>query len=197
MKRVLVLDNYDSFTFNLVQGLQELGAEVLVRKNDLLPIEEFFDLGASHLVLSPGPGRPAQAGVSLKLLAATIGKLPILGVCLGHQAIGEALGAEIQKAPRLMHGRSSQVYHDQKGLFAGLPNPFAAARYHSLIVSENSLPAELKVSAYTSQGEIMGLRHASLPVEGVQFHPESILTPLGERLLRNFLEYEASDRRVA
>ncbi len=197
MQRVLVLDNYDSFTFNLVQGLQELGAEVLVRKNDLLAVEEFADLGVSHLVISPGPGRPADAGVTLELLAATIGKVPILGVCLGHQAIGEALGAVIQRAPRLMHGRSSQVYHDQKGLFAGLPNPFDAARYHSLIVSEDSLPAELKVSAYTSQGEIMGLRHASLPVEGLQFHPESILTPLGERLLRNFLEYEASDRRVA
>jgi len=197
MKRVLVLDNYDSFTFNLVQGLQVLDAEVLVRKNDLLEIDEFFDLGVSHLVISPGPGRPGQAGVTLKLLEASIGKLPILGVCLGHQAIGEALGAEIQLAPRLMHGRSSQVYHDQKGLFAGLPNPFDAARYHSLIVTESSVPKELKVSAYTSQGEIMGLRHESLPVEGVQFHPESILTPLGERLLRNFLEYEAADRRVA
>lgn len=197
MQRVVVIDNYDSFTFNLVQGLQVLGAEVLVYKNDQLSCEQFADLGATHLVISPGPGRPAKAGVTLELLAAVLSDLPILGVCLGHQAIAEVLGGKIRQAPRLMHGRSSRVYHDHQGLFTGLPNPLDAARYHSLIVIESDLPKELKVSAYTSQGEIMGIAHESLPVAGVQFHPESILTPLGDRLLRNFLELETSERRIA
>ncbi len=193
MKRVVIIDNYDSFTYNLAQGLQVLAAEVRVYKNDQLTCEQFADLGATHLVISPGPGRPANAGITPKLLAAVLDDLPILGVCLGHQAIAEACGGKIEPAVRLMHGRSSQVYHDHRGLFAGLPNPLDGARYHSLIVTEAGLPADLKVSAYTSQGEIMGIHHQRLPVVGVQFHPESILTPLGERLLRNFLEMEPAE----
>ena len=186
--RVLLIDNYDSFTYNLVQALRVLGAEVLVRRNDEIAITEAHALAPSHLVISPGPGRPENAGASMAILEALLPAIPVLGVCLGHQALGALLGGRIVSAGRLMHGKASPVYHDGKTLYEGLPNPFAAGRYHSLAVAEEGLPEELAVSAYTSEGEIMGLRHRSLPVEGVQFHPESLLTPEGSRLLRNFLD---------
>ena len=196
MNRVLIIDNYDSFTYNLVQALAELGAEVTVRRNDAIGVDEALASDPTHIVVSPGPGRPEDAGISVELIAAAGERVPVLGVCLGHQALATAFGARVGRAVTLMHGKSSQVYHDGRGLYEGLPNPLCAGRYHSLAVHEDDLPDELMISAYTSDGEIMGLRHRELRLEGVQFHPESILTPEGHRLLRNFLDLEVR-RRVA
>ena len=186
--RVLLIDNYDSFTYNLVQALRVLGAEVLVSRHDEVDIDGARELRPTHLVISPGPGRPEGAGVSMPMIRALMGGIPVLGVCLGHQALAAALGGEVVQAQTLMHGKASSVYHDGQTLYEGLPNPFRAGRYHSLAVEEERLPEELGVCAYTSDGEIMGIRHRELPVEGVQFHPESVLTPEGDRLLQNFLD---------
>ena len=195
MQRVLVLDNYDSFTFNLVQLLRAQGAEVLVRRNDELDVAAACALAPTHLVLSPGPGRPEGAGITLALIGALAEKLPILGVCLGHQALGQAFGGRIVHALRPIHGEEARVFHDGRGVFRGLSSPLVAARYHSLVVAEEGFPEALEVSAWTSEGEIMGLRHRSLPLEGVQFHPESVLTPRGERLVGNFLALGAGGAR--
>ncbi len=185
--RVLLVDNYDSFTFNLYQYLGEIGAETVVVRHDQLSVDEALGLGAGAIVVSPGPGNPDQAGISLELIARAAGRLPLLGVCLGHQAIGQAFGGRVVRAPTLMHGKVSQIHHDGRTLFAGLPEPFTATRYHSLIVARESVPACLEVSAWTEDGLVMGLRHREHPLEGVQFHPESILTTVGHDLLRNFL----------
>ena len=196
--RVLLIDNYDSFTYNLVQALRVLGAEVLVYRNDALTVEQGLDLEPTHLMISPGPGRPEGAGLSMRMIEAMMLRMPVLGVCLGHQAIAAVLGGKVVQAQRLVHGKASSVYHDARTLYEGLPNPFPAGRYHSLAVAEDGLPGTLAVSAYTSDGEIMGVRHRELPVEGVQFHPESVLTPEGDRVLRNFLDLQpvigATDR---
>jgi anthranilate synthase/aminodeoxychorismate synthase-like glutamine amidotransferase len=188
---VLVLDNYDSFTYNLVQYLGELGAEVFVRRNDQLTVAEVEAMGPEHIVISPGPCTPKEAGISVELVRRLAAKTPILGVCLGHQAIGAAFGGEIVRAPKLMHGKTSEVFHDNQTIFSGLPMPLVATRYHSLVVEEESLPDALEVSAYTSDADgsrvIMGLRHKEFRVEGVQFHPESVLTLGGRKLIRNFL----------
>ncbi len=188
MSHVLMIDNYDSFTYNLVQALLMLGAEVSVRSNDKITLDEARELAPSHIVISPGPGRPEDAGVSLEMVMSFSSEVPLLGVCLGHQAVAVAFGGSVGSALSLMHGKSSPIYHDRKTIYEGLPNPFPAGRYHSLAVYEDRLPDVLAISAYTSDGEIMGVRHRTLPVEGVQFHPESLLTPAGDRLLRNFLE---------
>jgi anthranilate synthase/aminodeoxychorismate synthase-like glutamine amidotransferase len=186
---VLVIDNYDSFTYNLVQYLGELGAELVVRRNDEMTVDQLLALGASRLVISPGPGRPEQAGVTLDAIREFSERGPILGVCLGHQALGLAFGARVVRAPRPVHGKTSTVEHDRRGVFSGLTASFQAGRYHSLVVDEASLPPELEVSARTKDdGIVMGLRHRERPVHGVQFHPESILTQEGRRILRNFLE---------
>ncbi|MGA2167579.1 MAG: aminodeoxychorismate/anthranilate synthase component II [Terracidiphilus sp.] len=190
---VFVLDNYDSFTYNLVQYLGELGAEVEVYRNDELTVEQVEALKPERILLSPGPCTPREAGILVPLIRHMAGKTPILGVCLGHQAIGEAFGGRVVRARQLMHGKTSPVDHDGKGIFAGLPTPLTCTRYHSLIVEEDSLPAELMVTARTAGSNaddsvIMGLRHRSLPIEGVQFHPESVLTEGGHRMIRNFLE---------
>ena len=184
---VLVIDNYDSFTYNLVQYLGELGAELEVRRNDALTVEEVDKLRPDRIVISPGPCTPAQAGISVPLIRRLAGRTPILGVCLGHQAIGEAFGGKVICAPYLMHGKTSQIHHDGKTIFSGIPQDFTATRYHSLIVEKESLPGALEISASTSDGIIMGLRHKKFPVEGVQFHPESVLTDVGKTILRNFL----------
>jgi len=188
---VFVLDNYDSFTYNLVQYLGELGAEVEVRRNDQVTVDEIEQMQPERIVISPGPCTPQEAGISVELVRHFSGKVPILGVCLGHQAIGVAFGADIVRAPRLMHGKTSEVVHDNRTVFRGLGMPLTATRYHSLIVKEDSLPAELEVSAWTSDQSgsrtIMGLRHRQFPVEGVQFHPESVLTSEGKKLVENFL----------
>jgi anthranilate synthase/aminodeoxychorismate synthase-like glutamine amidotransferase len=191
MSRVLIIDNYDSFTYNLVQALRILGAEVTVRTNDHISLDEARDMDPTHLVVSPGPGRPESAGESMKVIAGMLDEVPILGVCLGHQAIAAALGGTVDHAEELRHGKPSPVYHDSATIYSGLPNPFEAGRYHSLAVMEHDLPAELLVTAFTSDGVIMGIRHRELPVEGVQFHPESVLTPHGDLLLRNFLDLGA------
>jgi len=193
-RRVLVIDNYDSFTYNLVQALAVLGAEVDVRRNDEISECEAIELRPTHLVVSPGPGTPQDAGRTMQILRLLMPTTPILGVCLGHQALAAALGAKIESAKQLVHGKSSSVYHDGRTLYEGLPTPLLAGRYHSLAVSEGSLPPDLTVSAYTDDGEIMGVRHRALPVEGVQFHPESVLTPDGDRLLGNFLDFEPPGR---
>lgn len=185
---IFVLDNYDSFTFNLVQYLGELGEECIVKRNDETTPEEILQSGARALVISPGPCTPKEAGVSVEAVRTLAGKIPILGVCLGHQAIGAAFGGRIVRAPVLMHGKTSMIHHDGKTLFSGLPNPFEATRYHSLVVAREGLPEVLAVSAWTEDATVMGLRHRELPIEGVQFHPESILTRVGHDLLRNFLE---------
>ena len=190
---VFVLDNYDSFTYNLVQYLGELGAEVEVHRNDELTVEQVEALHPERIVLSPGPCTPSAAGILVPLIRHMAGKAPILGVCLGHQAIGEAFGGRVVRARQLMHGKTSPVEHDGKGVFAGLQTPLTCTRYHSLIVEEDSLPADLMVTARTPGGNgdgsiIMGLRHRSLPIEGVQFHPESFLTEGGHQMIRNFLE---------
>jgi anthranilate synthase/aminodeoxychorismate synthase-like glutamine amidotransferase len=184
---VFVLDNYDSFTFNLVQYMGELGADVVVRRNDELTPQEVEDLAPDRILLSPGPCTPQEAGISIDLIRHMAGKVPILGVCLGHQAIGAAFGGNVIRAPRLMHGKTSQVDHDGKTIFAGITTPMTCTRYHSLIVEEKGLPADLEISARTADGTIMGLRHRDYPVEGVQFHPESVLTSDGKRLIENFL----------
>jgi anthranilate synthase/aminodeoxychorismate synthase-like glutamine amidotransferase len=184
---VLMIDNYDSFTFNLVQYLSELGAEVRVVRNDELTVESIETMAPSHLVLSPGPCTPNEAGITLQTIERLAGRIPILGVCLGHQAIGQAFGGKVVRAKQVMHGKVSRVRHDEKGLFRKIPNDFVATRYHSLVVERSSLPACLEISAQSEDGEIMGLRHRQLAVEGVQFHPESILTMGGHDLLRSFL----------
>ena len=189
---LLLIDNYDSFTWNLVQYFGELGAEVQVRRNDELTLADIDALQPRQLVISPGPCTPNEAGISLAAIQHCAGRLPILGVCLGHQAIAQVFGAQVVRAPAVMHGKTSPIYHAEAGVFHGLPTPFAATRYHSLLVARDSLPAELEETAWTERdGQrdyLMGLRHRQLPIEGVQFHPESILTEHGHRLLRNFLE---------
>ena len=186
--KILVLDNYDSFTYNLVQYLGELGAEVEVRRNDALPVESALAGGFERIVISPGPGVPARAGITVPLVRQAAGRIPLLGVCLGHQAIGEAFGGKVVRAGAIFHGKTSEIHHDGRGVFRGLPNPFTATRYHSLVIDPSSLPSCLEVSARTADGVIMGVRHREVRVEGVQFHPESILTPQGMALLANFLD---------
>jgi anthranilate synthase/aminodeoxychorismate synthase-like glutamine amidotransferase len=184
---IVLIDNYDSFTYNLYQYLGELGADVHVVRNDAVSVTELEMLAPDGLVISPGPGEPESAGISMEAIRAFAGKVPVLGVCLGHQAIGRAYGGRIMRAPELRHGKTSEIYHTGKGVFAGLPNPFTATRYHSLIVDSATCPPELEVTAWTADGIIMGLRHRTIPVEGVQFHPESMLTKSGKALLANFL----------
>ena len=188
---ILVIDNYDSFTYNLVQRLGELGHASRVVRNDALTIGEIRALKPSHIIISPGPCTPAESGISIEAVRAFAGALPILGVCLGHQAIAAAFGGKVVRSPNPMHGKTSTISHDGAGIFRGLPNPLIAARYHSLIVEEASLPHCLHVTARSETGELMGLRHETLPVEGLQFHPESFLTPQGAAILRNFLDYRA------
>ncbi|HET9406430.1 MAG TPA: aminodeoxychorismate/anthranilate synthase component II [Candidatus Sulfotelmatobacter sp.] len=189
---VFVLDNYDSFTYNLVQYLGELGAEVEVRRNDELTVEEVAQLRPERIVISPGPCTPHEAGISISIVEHFTGEVPVLGVCLGHQAIGEAFGGRVVRNAHIMHGKTSAVVHDNKTIFQGLPVPMTATRYHSLIVEEKNLPSELEVSAWTTEKDgtrtIMGLRHRQYPVEGVQFHPESVLTDAGKKLIANFLK---------
>jgi len=192
--RLLLIDNYDSFTYNLVQAFLVLGADVLVHRNDAITVEEAKHLAPTHLCISPGPGTPRDAGVSMDMIRAFADSIPVLGVCLGHQSIVEVFGGEVVRAGRLMHGKVSPVRHDGRGVFAGMPDPFDAGRYHSLIARPESLPAVLEVSARTAEGEIMGVRHAQLNVEGVQFHPESVLTPDGPQLLGNFLRMQGGVR---
>ncbi len=194
MSRVLLVDNYDSFTYNVVQALRVLGAEVVVRTNDALTVEAARAIGPTHLVISPGPGRPEDAGISPAMIEEFHETLPVLGICLGHQVIATVFGGVVNRAPELKHGKASPVYHDSRSIYGGLPNPFEAGRYHSLAVPEGELPNELEVSAFTSEGVVMGLRHRLLPIEGVQFHPESLLTPAGDLLLRNFLDIGGDDR---
>jgi anthranilate synthase/aminodeoxychorismate synthase-like glutamine amidotransferase len=185
--RLLMIDNYDSFTYNLVQYLAELGADVEVRRNDAVGLDDVAALAPDGIVISPGPCTPREAGVSVPMIQRFAGQIPILGVCLGHQAIGAAFGGDVVRAPRIMHGKTSPIRHDGTGVFAGLPDPFDATRYHSLVIDQGTLPPTLLRNAWTDEGEIMGVRHRSAFVEGVQFHPESILTLEGKRLLRNFL----------
>jgi anthranilate synthase component II len=196
--RVLVIDNYDSFTYNLVQYLGELGAEVDVRRNNRVTVEQAAAASPDRILLSPGPGRPEEAGITLDLIRRLGAQVPILGVCLGHQAIGLAFGGRVVRAPRPMHGKTSSIVHDAAGIFAGVSGPFAAARYHSLIVEEHGLPADLVVCARSEDdGLVMGLRHREWPLHGVQFHPESVLTGPGHQLLRNFLSPEIRSRRFS
>ena len=185
---ILVIDNYDSFTYNLVQYLGELGGDVLVRRNDEITLDQIESSLPSRILISPGPGRPAEAGISAELIRRFSGRVPILGVCLGHQAIGEVFGGRVVRASTVVHGKASEIKHDGTSIFKGLHSPFKAGRYHSLVVERESLPACLEISAETSDGVIMGLRHREKRIEGVQFHPESILTPAGKRLLQNVLE---------
>lgn len=185
---ILVIDNYDSFTYNLVQYLGELAAEIVVRRNDAVTIQEIEQMAPHHLLISPGPCTPNEAGISLQVIDHFKGQFPIMGVCLGHQAIGQVFGGDVVRADRLMHGKTSPILHDGKTLFKGLASPFTATRYHSLIVKRETLPDVLEISAETAEGEIMGLRHKHYPIEGVQFHPESIITDYGKQLLANFLE---------
>jgi para-aminobenzoate synthetase component 2 len=187
MNMILVIDNYDSFTYNLVQYLGELGEQVEVRRNDEIDIAGIEALKPDHILISPGPCTPNEAGISLSLIDHFKGKIPIFGVCLGHQSIGQVFGGDVVRAERLMHGKTSPIIHDGKTVFKGLPSPFTATRYHSLIVKRETLPDCLEISAETAEGEIMGLRHKEYPIEGVQFHPESIITDHGLQILRNFL----------
>lgn len=193
MMRVLMIDNYDSFTYNIVQYLQELGAEVLVHRNDAISLQEIEALAPDRLMISPGPCTPNEAGISMEAIAHFAGKLPILGVCLGHQSIGQVFGGKVVRARQVMHGKTSPIYHRGVGVFRGLPSPYTATRYHSLVVEKDSLPECLEMTAWTqhadgSVDEIMGMRHRTLDIEGVQYHPESILTEHGHALLKNFLE---------
>ena len=185
---LLIIDNYDSFTYNLVQYFGELGADLQIHRNDALTLDEIKDLRPSHLCISPGPGTPDDAGVSCDIIQELSGQIPILGVCLGHQSIGQVFGGRVIRAPRLMHGKTSLVYNNGEGLFSGLDNPVEATRYHSLIVEKESLPSCLEITAWTDQDEIMGLKHKDHPTHGVQFHPESILTKQGKDLVSNFLK---------
>jgi len=194
--RLLLVDNYDSFTYNLVQAFLVLGADVLVHRNDAITIEQARALQPTHLCISPGPGTPRDAGVSMAMIRAFAGQIPVLGVCLGHQSIVEVFGGDVVRAGRLMHGKVSPVEHDGQGVFAGAPQPMDVGRYHSLIAKPETLPAELTVTARTPEGEIMGVRHRDLNVEGVQFHPESVLTPAGPLLMGNFLQFSGG-RRLA
>lgn len=191
---LLMIDNYDSFTYNLVQYLGELGAELLVKRNDELSVAQIRELSPEAIVISPGPCTPNEAGISLEVIDRLKGEFPILGVCLGHQAIGQAFGGKVIRATNVMHGKTSEIRHDGKTLFAGLPNPFIATRYHSLLVERDSLPELLEISAWTDAGEIMGLRHRKYLIEGVQFHPESILTKPGKEILSNFLKRVKNSR---
>ncbi len=187
---LLLIDNYDSFTYNLFQYLSELGEEVVVARNDKTTIEEIDKLSPQRIVVSPGPSTPQQAGISNEIIRYFGSRLPVLGVCLGHQCIGYSYGAQVGPAKKIMHGKSSLIYHNQQGVLAGLPNPFSAIRYHSLVVKRDGLPDCLEVTAWTEDGEIMGLRHRQHPVEGVQFHPESFMTEVGKDILRNFLKLD-------
>jgi anthranilate synthase/aminodeoxychorismate synthase-like glutamine amidotransferase len=184
---ILLLDNYDSFTYNLAQYLGQMGQELLIRRNDQITLDEIEERKPERIVISPGPCTPKEAGISVPLIERFAGKIPILGVCLGHQSIGAAFGGRVIRAPKVMHGKTSQIHHDSETIFYGLPQDFQATRYHSLIVERKSLPRELEISAETADGTIMGLRHRKMKVEGVQFHPESVLTEAGFRLLENFL----------
>jgi len=187
-----MIDNYDSFTYNLVQYLGELGEDIRVFRNDKITIHEIERLNPQRIVISPGPCTPKEAGISIELIKHFSGKFPILGVCLGHQSIGAAFGGDIIRAPRLMHGKTSMIYHDGRTIFEGLPNPFEATRYHSLVIRKETMPDCLEITAWTDMDEIMGVRHKGLIIEGVQFHPESILTKVGKDLLRNFLKLEGN-----
>ena len=184
---IVVIDNYDSFTYNLVQYLGELGAEVVVERNDAVSVDDIREMAPTGVLISPGPGRPEEAGISLDVIAKLGAETPIFGVCLGHQSIGQHFGASVVRAERLMHGRTSEILHEGRGVFQSLPSPLTATRYHSLIVDRDTIPDELEVTAWTDQGEVMGLRHTTLPIEGVQFHPESFLTEHGHELMRNWL----------
>ncbi|BCL84109.1 glutamine amidotransferase [Ktedonobacteria bacterium brp13] len=189
---LLLLDNYDSFTYNLYQYLAELGAEIEVHRNDQITFDDIKQLRPEHIVISPGPCTPNEAGLSCAIIEAFGPSIPILGVCLGHQAIGQVYGGRVVRAPEPMHGKTSLMYHDEQGVFQGLPQPFEAIRYHSLIVEKQDLPSVLEVTAHTADGLIMGLRHRKYPIQGVQFHPESIMTAVGKQLLRNFLTLKAN-----
>ena len=184
---ILMIDNYDSFTYNLVQYIGQLGGAVVVHRNDMISLDEIRELNPDAIFLSPGPCTPQEAGISVEVIRKFGTTIPIMGVCLGHQAIGYAFGAEVVRAERIMHGKTSQINNDGRTIFQGLPSPFVAGRYHSLILERNSLPDYLEISAETEEGEIMGIRHKEYPLEGVQFHPESVLTPNGKRILKNFL----------
>ncbi|MGI8387382.1 aminodeoxychorismate/anthranilate synthase component II [Robertmurraya sp. P23] len=186
---ILMIDNYDSFTFNLVQYLGELGETLEVKRNDAISIQDIQELGPNFLMVSPGPCSPNEAGISLRAIEEFAGKIPIFGVCLGHQSIAQVFGGDVVQAERLMHGKTSLMYHDGKTIFEGLPNPFPATRYHSLIVKRETLPECFEISAWTKEGEIMAIRHKELPIEGVQFHPESIMTTAGKQLLQNFVSF--------
>jgi para-aminobenzoate synthetase component 2 len=188
---VLLIDNYDSFVYNLVQYLGELGEEPVVHRNDAITVDEIRQMAPSHIVISPGPCTPLEAGVSNDVIRALGGDIPILGVCLGHQAIGHVFGGRIVRAPRLMHGKTSMIHHDGRRVFAGVPSPFEATRYHSLVVERQTMPECLAITAETDMSEVMGVRHRELPIEGVQFHPEAILTEHGHQMLRNFLDQVA------
>jgi para-aminobenzoate synthetase component 2 len=190
---ILVIDNYDSFTFNLVQYLGEIGEDIVVRRNDEMTVQDIERLAPDRILISPGPCTPNEAGISLDLVRRFQGKIPILGVCLGHQTIGQAFGGEVIRAENLMHGKTSPIYHDGKTIFRNIPSPFTATRYHSLIVRRDTLPDCLEISAETAEGEIMGLRHKEFPIEGVQFHPESVITEHGMQILRNFVGAKAAD----
>lgn len=193
---ILMIDNYDSFTFNLVQFLGEFGQELIVKRNDEVTISEIEELAPSFLMVSPGPCSPNEAGISLRVIEHFAGEIPILGVCLGHQSIAQVFGGDVVRADRLMHGKTSPMYHDGKTIFQGIPNPFHATRYHSLIVKKETLPDCLEVSSWTEEGEIMGIRHKELPIEGVQFHPESIMTSHGKELLQNFIAYYSRSKTI-
>lgn len=193
---ILLIDNYDSFTYNVVHYFGELGAEIVVKRNDELTLEEIGQLAPSHLVISPGPSTPKEAGISLNAIRHFSGEIPILGICLGHQAIAEAFGGEVIRAHKLMHGKTSVIHHHESGIFQDVERSFTAARYHSLIVKRETLPDCLEITAWTEEGEIMGIRHRELVVEGVQFHPESILTAHGKQLLKNFLAYSSGAKQT-